>query len=222
MANNKLPEFLWLSKKIAAYKDDIQDETRIKNALHRLEVGLSSLNLDFGEEESQSIRISITGTHYSNKPLTESIIDAAHDKNMEVNTFLKGVFNEIYNNWRVYGLDRNAEFTKTKEQELINIALDTAKFIAIGSFASFDFENSEHDAILARELKSQQEDSLLALSKSEFMKQVPNNGEVISNLETALNLSRSISSSDDKEEMSRLAERMLSHLSVVSEALEVK
>ncbi|EMP83436.1 hypothetical protein ACPF4W_003252 [Vibrio cholerae] len=220
MANNKLPEFLWLSKKIAVYKDEIQDETRIKNALHRLEVGLSSLNLDFGDEESQSIRISITGVHYSNKPLPESIIDAANDKGMEVNTFLKGIFNEIYNNWRVYGLDRNEEFSKTKEQELLNIALDTAKFIALGSFASFDFENTAHDAILARELKSQQEDSLLALSKSELMKQLPNN--VTSNLETALNLSRSISSSVDKEEMSRLAERMLDHLSVVSEALEVK
>ncbi|ENM5816217.1 hypothetical protein V4V51_003766 [Vibrio mimicus] len=101
--------------------------------------------------------------------------------------------------------------------ELVNEALTIAKFIATGAPARID-----SDMVL--ELIDREEALLLEVSESELLKQIPNSGEIHSNLATALIISQFIASGIpsriDTDMVLDLVDHMESLLSTVNETLK--
>ncbi|EGR0593926.1 hypothetical protein FG071_19095 [Vibrio cholerae] len=102
-------------------------------------------------------------------------------------------------------------------EELVNEALTIAKFIATGAPARID-----SDMVL--ELIDREEALLLEVSESELLKQIPNGGEIHSNLATALIISQFIASGIpsriDTDMVLDLVDHMESLLSTVNETLK--
>uniref|UniRef100_UPI000A69A44F hypothetical protein n=1 Tax=Vibrio cholerae TaxID=666 RepID=UPI000A69A44F len=101
--------------------------------------------------------------------------------------------------------------------ELVTEALTIAKFIATGAPARID-----SDMVL--ELIGREEALLLEVSESELLKQIPNVGEIHSNLATALIISQFIASGIpsriDTDMVLDLVDHMESLLSTVNETLK--
>ncbi|ENM5816216.1 hypothetical protein V4V51_003765 [Vibrio mimicus] len=106
MANNKLPEFLWVSKEVAKYKDIFQDPTTLGVGIHYFIIkGGCDFDTLFDGKEMQSIRLNIEGVNsISHKPVLNEIKEAADLFQVDYSAILKGAFSYLYENRKTFSI----------------------------------------------------------------------------------------------------------------------
>jgi hypothetical protein len=115
MADNDFPEWIRVNLNIYKYKDEIQNEQRLKDALHRFESGRINFDTTDSEEPNEKvIRLSLNGYSYNNILITEDIKRISKENNLDTQELIRIIFKEIYTNWQIYNLDRTEDIKNGK------------------------------------------------------------------------------------------------------------
>lgn len=100
-----LPEMIRTSDAVWKNRTTVQNERPLRDALHRLEVGLVDIDsLKDQCTKDKIVRLNIEGFHYSNKLISEEILSYSQDHGMAIPDTLNILFTEIIVNKNIYGV----------------------------------------------------------------------------------------------------------------------
>ncbi|EOX3423895.1 TPA: hypothetical protein NU929_003371 [Vibrio cholerae] len=100
---NKLPDAIRTNETVWRNRNTVQSERPLRDALHRLEVGL--IEVDLLKEhcsKDKTVRLNIDGLHYSNKPIADEIVRFSDDYDLPIQDTLNILFTEIVVNKHIY------------------------------------------------------------------------------------------------------------------------